>query len=152
MTTKYTIGIFGDGGVGKTAFVRALKQKKFNPQYLPTSWYEVHSIDKTKNVRDYAGQDKYRLLPQDMSNVTSAILMYDVTNPITYKNLEYWYNLVKTQCGDIPMILLGNKVDIKDRRVFKNMIEFHKNNNLPYYEISTKTGFNMDKMIEKINN
>lgn len=46
---------------------------------------------------------------------------------------------------NIPIVLCGNKVDLKDRRVkAKNMI-FHRKKHLPYYDISAKANYNLEK-------
>lgn len=41
-------------------------------------------------------------------------------------------------CEGIPIVLCGNKVDIKDRKVKAKQITFHRKKNLQFFEISAK--------------
>lgn len=59
------------------------------------------------------------------------MFIYDITDPQSFRNLEYWYDEFTEQnqakhLEDFPIIVVGNKHDIKDcRRVsflfFKNI-------------------------------
>jgi GTP-binding nuclear protein Ran len=40
---------------------------------------------------------------------------------------------------------VGNKVDIKDRKVKAKQITFHRKKNLQYYDISAKSNYNFEK-------
>ena len=48
-------------------------------------------------------------------------------------------------CDSIPIVLCGNKVEVKDRKVKAKQITFHRKKNLPYYELSAKTNYNFEK-------
>ncbi len=48
-------------------------------------------------------------------------------------------------CGDIPIVVCGNKVDLKKRQVKTKKVAFHVKKKLQYYEISAKSGYNLDK-------
>ena len=39
-----------------------------------------------------------------------AIVMFDVTSRITYKNVPKWHKDLTRICENIPMVLVGNKV------------------------------------------
>jgi GTP-binding nuclear protein Ran len=63
---KWKLVLVGDGGVGKTTFVKRHKTGEFEKKYVPTLGAEVNPIDfVTKkgrilfNVWDTAGQEKY---------------------------------------------------------------------------------------------
>ena len=91
-----------------------------------------------------------------------AIIMFDVTSRVTYKNVPNWhsdlvrYGAVRLTCSsnevhqirvceNIPIVLTGNKVDIKDRKVKAKSIVFHRKKNLQYYDISAKSNYNFEK-------
>ena len=59
-----------------------------------------------------------------------AIIMFDVTSRITYKNVPNWYRDLQRVCGIVPTVLVGNKVDVRDRRVKAKHITFHRKKNL----------------------
>ena len=56
--------------------------------------------------------------------------MFDVTARITYKNVPNWHRDLVRVCENIPIVLCGNKVDIKDRKVKAKSIVFHRKKNL----------------------
>jgi len=81
----------------------------------------------TFNVWDTAGQEKYGGLRDGYYiQGNCAILMFDVTSRPTYKNIPTWYRDIVRVCEIIPMVLVGNKVDISDRKVKPKMITFHR--------------------------
>ena len=56
--------------------------------------------------------------------------MFDVTSRVTYKNIPNWHRDLVRVCENIPMVLCGNKVDIKDRKIKAKSIVFHRKKNL----------------------
>jgi GTP-binding nuclear protein Ran len=76
---------------------------------------------------------------------TCGIIMFDVTSRITYKNVPNWHRDLTRVCENIPIVLVGNKCDIKDRKVKAKHITFHRKKNLQYYDISAKSNYNFEK-------
>jgi hypothetical protein len=48
-------------------------------------------------------------------------------------------------CENIPIVLCGNKVDVKERKVKAKTITFNRKKNLQYYDISAKSNYNFEK-------
>ena len=71
--------------------------------------------------------------------------MFDVTARITYKNVPTWHRDLQRVCDQIPMVLCGNKVDQKDRKVKAKQITFHRKKNIQYFDISAKSNYNFEK-------
>lgn len=71
--------------------------------------------------------------------------MFDVTSRITYKNVPNWHRDLVRVCENIPIVLTGNKVDVKERKVKAKAITFHRKKNLQYYDISAKSNYNFEK-------
>lgn len=71
--------------------------------------------------------------------------MFDVTSRISYKNVPNWHRDLVRVCENIPIVLVGNKVDVKDRKVKAKQITFHRKKNLAYYDISAKSNYNFEK-------
>lgn len=70
--------------------------------------------------------------------------------PITLRQLQSLIALILTSmairvCENIPIVLCGNKVDVKNRQVKAKMVTFHRKKNLQYYEISAKSNYNFEK-------
>ncbi len=68
--------------------------------------------------RDTAGQEKFGGLRDGYYiHGQSAIIMFDVTSRLTYKNVPTWHRDLCRVCENIPIVLCGNKVDVKNRQV-----------------------------------
>merc|ERR1712039_1123092 len=95
----------------------------------------------TFNVWDTAGQEKFGGL-RDGYYIQGqcAIIMFDVTSRITYKNVPNWHRDLVRVCENIPIVLTGNKVKVKAKS-----ITFHRKKNLQYYDISAKSNYNFEK-------
>merc|ERR1712109_213631 len=122
-------------------------------KYVATLGVEVHPLvfhtnrgPIRFNVWDTAGQEKFGGL-RDGYYIQGqcTIIMFDVTSRVTYKNVPNWHRDLVRVCENIPIVLTGNKVDIKDRKVKAKSIVFHRKKNLQYYDISAKSNYNFEK-------
>ncbi|CAL6327105.1 unnamed protein product [Bathycoccus prasinos] len=137
----FKLVLVGDGGTGKTTFVKRHLTGEFEKKYLPTVGVAVHPLDFNTNcgpIRfdcwDTAGQEKFGGLRDGYYiHGQCAIIMFDVTSRTTYKNVPTWHRDITRVCEDIPIVLCGNKVDVRNRQ------------NLQYYELSAKSNYNFEK-------
>ena len=145
--------LVGDGGTGKTTFVKRHLTGEFEKRYVATIGVEVHPLTFTTNVGkicfqcwDTAGQEKFGGLRDGYYiDGNCAIIMFDVTSRNTYKNVPNWHRDITRVCDNIPIVLVGNKVDCADRQVKAKMITFHRKKGLQYYDISAKSNYNFEK-------
>ena len=149
----FKLVLVGDGGTGKTTFVKRHLSGEFEKKYIATVGVEVHPLvfytnygPICFNVWDTAGQERFGGL-RDGYYVQGqcGIIMFDVTSRITYKNVPNWHRDLTRVCENIPIVLCGNKVDIKERKVKAKSITFHRKKNLQYYDISAKSNYNFEK-------
>ncbi|XP_064392847.1 GTP-binding nuclear protein Ran-like [Halichondria panicea] len=149
----FKLVLVGDGGTGKTTFVKRHRTGEFEKKYVATVGVEVHPLvfytNKGPiqfNVWDTAGQEKFGGL-RDGYYIQGqcAIIMFDVTSRVTYKNVPNWHRDLVRVCDSIPIVLCGNKVDVKDRKVKAKAIDFHRKKNLQYYDTSAKSNYNFEK-------
>ncbi len=142
---------------------------EFEKKYNATVGVEVHPLEFQTNrgliiynVWDTAGQEKFGgMKTKTFFSINSwtflglrdgyyiggqcGIIMFDVTSRITYKNVPNWHKDLIRVCENIPVVLCGNKVDIKDRKVKAKSIVFHRKNNMQYYDISARSNYNFEK-------
>ena len=95
------------------------------------------------NVWDTAGHDLRDLYMQAQAHC--AIIMFDVTSRVTYKNVPNWHRDLTQIWRNIPIVLVGNKVRLTGRNTKPSQITFHRKKNLQYYDISTKLNYNLEK-------
>lgn len=149
----FKLVLVGDGGTGKTTFVKRHLTGEFEKKYIATLGVEVHPLGFSTNlgniifdVWDTAGQEKFGGLRDGYYiNGQCGIIMFDVTSRITYKNVPNWHRDLVRVCENIPIVLTGNKVDVKERKVKAKTITFHRKKNLQYYDISAKSNYNFEK-------
>ena len=149
----FKLVVIGDGGVGKTTFVKRHMTGEFQKPYIPTKGADVSSIDfyTTKGpirfiIWDTAGQEKFGNLRECYYiDAHCAIIMFDLTSRQTYKNVPKWHKDLTKICENIPIVLVGNKADVKDRKLRAKQINFHRKRNLQYYDISAKSNYQYEK-------
>jgi Ras-related protein Rab-2A len=151
---SFKILIIGDSFVGKSCLALRATKGSFNSLYTPTVGFEFFNFflkieeEYVKlQIWDTCGQEVYRsLISSFYRNSSLAIIVYAIDNEESFNNIEIWLNELKTKGNpDISIILVGNKLDLEDKReVTKEMnSDFCDNDNIQYFfETSAKTGFN----------
>lgn len=145
--------LVGDGGVGKTVYVkRLLRGHGFDQRYIATVGTEVHPLQfpfsiRAFNVWDCAGQEKFGGL-RDGYYVRGecAIVAVDLGSRRTLRNAYTWCRDVRRICPDIPIVLVGMKADLPagSRKVTNRQFqEVADKLEVPCVEISTKTPQNL---------
>ncbi|KAF9905994.1 GTP-binding nuclear protein gsp1/Ran [Lobosporangium transversale] len=149
----FKLVLVGDSGTGKTTFVKRHLAGEFKKKYIAALDTNVHPLvfttsdgSITFNVWDSASKGQLGSLPNEYyMNAQCGIIMFDVTTRLTYKNVSNWYNDLVHLCGVIPIVLCGNKSDIRERMVRPKSISFHRKKSLQYFEVSAKSNYNFEK-------
>ena len=153
IVAEYKLVLCGDGGTGKTTFVKRHLTGEFEKRYIATLGVEVHPMDFWTSrgkirfqVWDTAGQEKLSCLRDGYYiGAHCAIIMFDVCSRVTYKNVTKWYKELTRVCEGIPIVLVGNKVDVADRKVKARQILFPRKHGIQYYDISAKSNYQFEK-------
>ncbi len=139
----------GDGGCGKTALTVRFAHGFFQEQYKMTIGVEfaVKLIEiagyKTKlQIWDTGGQERFSYVrPLYYRGAMGALLVFDLSNRESFEHLANWIDEVRSNVGEIPLVLVGNKSDLPGREVPREECEsFSKKFNMYYLESSAKTG------------
>jgi len=146
-----TIVVLGDCQVGKSAFIQKVKTGEYVPDYKPSDGVLSNIFDLktssgpiTLNLVEVSGTHQGIVMGYFL-NMDAVILMFDLSNRISYKNIPSWFKTVERVKEGIPMVLVGNKSDVKERTVNAKQITFHRKKNIQYYEISVRKGYMIDK-------
>lgn len=158
--------IIGDTNIGKSCITRRFVENKFNLVHDLTIGVEFGSkIIKIndKNIKiqiwDTAGQETFRSITRTYYKGCAAVLLvYDVTNKESFKNLTYWLQEIKENIEPYTkIILIGNKCDLDASSIFTKRVisieegqTFANQYNLDYIETSAKTGKNINKAFEVV--
>ncbi|MGQ4875113.1 MAG: GTP-binding protein [Promethearchaeia archaeon] len=120
--------ILGAAGVGKTTLVNSFLKKEQISDYRPTLGISISSqkyyIQGFKDdlisflIYDLAGQEFFKRVRYDYyQGANCAFVVYDVTDRISFdEGVDFWINDVRSELGDIPIVLIGNKIDLEDKR------------------------------------
>jgi small GTP-binding protein len=156
---KFKVCLFGPGNAGKTSLLIRYIKDYFNPNLKQTigSNFLIKDVElQNNNVRlllwDIGGQEQFSKLRTIYFKGSNAALgVYDVTSPQSLLKLPGWVSSIKkTVKKTIPMLVLGNKIDL-ERTVERSEAEdLSKRLNCEYLETSAKTGENVDKAFELI--
>ena len=148
--------IVGDSGVGKTNIMSKFLKNQFMEESKATIGVEFgsklfnHEGHKIKaQIWDTAGQEKYKAITGAYyKGSKGALVVYDITQKKTFKNIEQWVNDLKA-AGDpkITIILIGNKNDLDNKRqVSKDQGEEKARSfGCAFLETSAYSGDNIDK-------
>ena len=158
---KCKLLIIGDSEVGKTSVLSRYTKDIFNLNYLATAGIEFFTKDDNidnKIVRielwDTAGQEKFHSLTAAFfRNAEGIIVMFDVTNSISFENIRNWTESIKThmssEIDNIPVIIVGNKIDLNEREIKTEEANKYCNElGYKYFETSAKTGENVNQTIK----
>jgi small GTP-binding protein len=148
------IMILGNSSVGKTSFIIRFTKNKFDETYLATIGIDcIYRIINLENklyklmFYDTAGEEKYKSIPKNhIKNVQGVILMYDITNKLSFDSIIDWISDVKEIKGEnFPMILVGNKIDLNESREVTEEMgnELAEKNQIEFFETSNKDGTNI---------
>lgn len=166
------IVLLGEGGVGKTSLRKVYLGEGFKQSYQMTIGADFaakrikisDSLTVTANIWDLAGQSRFQQMRTSYySGVGGALLVFDVSRPITFDKLNIWLNELKAQNENklVPIIVIGNKSDLREsndekedfvleeyaQRFSKNL-QTENTGEIQYIETSALTGDQVEDAFE----
>ena len=154
------ITILGKGVVGKTSLINRFLNIEIPKNHDPTI-EEKFKITKIINyeklnleILDTAGEKNYQNMFNSWVNKGDGfILVFAINDKESFdylKNIKNKINEIKGE--NIPIILIGNKIDLKDEREIdeKDIKELIKKWNVEFIECSAKENINCDVILNLI--
>ncbi|MFX1468126.1 MAG: GTP-binding protein [Promethearchaeota archaeon] len=148
--------IIGPGAVGKTSLIYRFVENKFSFRYKMTIGADFlskviqsypHSDTTVKlQIWDIGGQDRYKFLRSSFfDGANGALIVFDLSRGHTFEELDDWLSDLREYAREkVPFILIGNKVDLINKRDEIHGREsaevFAKKENTYYIETLAKTG------------
>jgi len=157
-TAVYRLIMVGSGGVGKSALTLQYMYDEFVVDYEPTkadSYRKAVMLDGEEvqiDILDTAGQENYAAIRDTyIRSGEGFLLVFDVTDAESFADLNDLYEQilrVKNGGTNIPAILVGNKIDLADKRQvpLEEAEQKARGWSIRYIETSAKTKLNVDKV------
>jgi len=153
MTRTLKVIVGGEGNVGKTSLVRRYARGKFSQARQMTLGIDITTQEFTiaeepikLAIWDIEGQGGNR--PIFYRGAQAAMLVYDVTSPMTLERLTDWFRRCREFAPDAGLLVVGNKADLRPAfpllwgRVFARLVR------APHALVSAKTGQNVQRAFE----
>ncbi len=157
----FKVMLLGEPGAGRSTLAQKYCFDFFNPESgvsVGVDFY-VKNLDfqgrKIKlQIWDIGGEERFSfLLPTYCIGASAVMIIYDITDPQSLKQLYNWIQIIREKIRDVPIMLVGNKLDLEENRKLEKeeAMEIVKKYKLASYsEISIKTGENVEKSFEAL--
>ncbi|MBD2457821.1 leucine-rich repeat domain-containing protein [Nostoc sp. FACHB-87] len=117
--------VVGEGGVGKTSLLRALRGEEFDTQESTTHGIEIKSLPLTHpakpdvtmqlNTWDFGGQEIYHATHQFfLTNRSLFLLAWNARLGFEQGKLYYWLDTIKALAPESPILLVATHIDERD--------------------------------------
>ncbi|GFZ51506.1 Mitochondrial Rho GTPase 1 [Saitozyma sp. JCM 24511] len=124
------IVLVGDDGVGKSSIITSLIKESFvsNVQHVVpevTIPPEITPENVTTSIVDTSSNPKSRThLLSQLSRAHVICLVYSISDPSSFDRVaEYWLPLFRREGINVPVILVGNKIDLRGGEVTNEGLE-----------------------------
>lgn len=160
---EYKVIVLGDSAVGKSVFLNQLHkvQSPYGSRTTEMDYITKSSImaDGTKviaKIYKLPGKEKFRShTAQMIRGSLGALLMYNVDNRKSFKQIMYWINEFRKYAKGNVLVLVQNEINIMEKMPqesisydeIKRLVMEQK---LFWIQVSTKTGYNVEQAFEKL--
>ncbi|MHA1775807.1 MAG: Rab family GTPase [Promethearchaeota archaeon] len=163
----YKIILAGDGGVGKSSLLTTKITGQFSYSSKITVGIDFSCLLVENNhhpisfiVYDLGGQERFHFLHDAyLRGTKGALVLYDITRPKSFENISHWVELLMKENSQIPIILVGSKIDLGQPEDLLNYQKLWKKreNVFPYYSnirahkfISSKTQIGIEDLFNTL--
>ncbi len=159
---RFKFVILGDHEVGKTSIIRQFVEKEFTESYRATIGLNIlsHTFDffgsEIGVVLYDLGAQKYfkRFRKTYYLGAQAVFIVFDLTSRSSFDNIIEWYQELRgfVPDEDVPIVIVGNKSDLKEERQvyyqegvrMANTLSENEKVKLSYIETSALTGENVE--------
>ena len=162
---KAKVCLVGDVAVGKTSLIKRFVQDEFDDRYIATVGTKVtkktveviwKGVPATLDmmVWDIMGEKGFRALLRDayFEGSHGVIAVCDLTRKDTFYDLNNWVQMIRKQVGNVPLVFLGNKMDLTERLVVsqEELMRMGQIHNGSQFLSSAKTGAGVNEAFKAL--
>jgi small GTP-binding protein len=157
--------IIGNHEVGKTSLIRQFVERKFSHDYRATIGLNIfaHNFDFQGNeinvqLWDIGAQQYFKRFRKIYyKGAEAAFIVFDITNRESFEKIKDWYEEINQLIDEknIPIVIVGNKVDLSTQRVIstaegEELAKSLSETGISYIETSALSGENVINGFELI--
>ncbi|XP_063701928.1 ras-related protein Rab-23 [Culicoides brevitarsis] len=125
LETAIKVVIVGNGGVGKSSMIQRYCKGIYTKDYKKTigvdfleRQIEIEGEDMRIMVWDTAGQEEFDAITKAYYRGAQAcVLTFSTTDRASFEAIPDWKRKVEDECGEIPTVLVQNKIDLMEHAV-----------------------------------
>ncbi|XP_016040794.1 ras-related protein Rab-23 isoform X2 [Erinaceus europaeus] len=147
--------VVGNGAVGKSSMIQRYCKGIFTKDYKKTigvdfleRQIQVNDEDVRLMLWDTAGQEEFDAITKAYYRGAQAcVLVFSTTDRESFEAISIWREKVVAEVGDIPTVLVQNKIDLLDDSCIKNeeAEALAKKLKLRFYRTSVKEDLNVNE-------
>ena len=155
----YKVVLIGDANVGKTSLVRRYCENTFRETRVETIGidFQSHTVELNDEesvclvIWDVAGQERFSgFRDQYYMGALAVALVYDITYPPSFENLNVWQQEFQRAIPGVPALLVGNKTDLEMTVDPSEAEAWAAGYDYPFALVSAKTSENVDAMFMRL--
>ena len=161
---EYKLLLLGDTNVGKTSIFESFIKGTFKENQsasigvdFETKIFKYKNTNYTIHLYDTAGQERFRAITEGFYHFGKGyFIVFDLTNENSLNSIQYWIDSIKEHSQVSKYIILGNKDDLKGKKISDEIInnvlnklkQSENNKNIIYLKTSAKKNKNITKAFE----
>ena len=157
----FKVSLIGDSSTGKTSILLRFIDDFFTDDTKSTIGVDFKIVSLELEPKIYAkmqiwdtcGSERFKSLTSSfIKTCTAFILVFDLTRPSTFQNIDNWIKTIKENTSPKFLILIGNKSDLVEQRALEKdiILDYSEKHLFNYLEISAKNNTNIERMFKEV--
>lgn len=155
--------VVGEGGVGKTSLLRALRSEPFDYQELTTHGIDIEILELSHphqagvtmqlNTWDFGGQDIYHATHQFfLTNRSLFIVVWNARLGFKQGRLTYWLKTIRANAPDAPILIVATHIEERDADLPLSELKKQFPKIINHYSVSNRDEIGIEELKQSIAN
>ena len=157
---KSKVLVIGNANTGKNSFCSKYSDN-FSKKFRETIGVDIYIREETGANGQFMTFSCWNCAPQKrfhycyskfFRGALGAFILFDVNNLESFKDVKNWINEVRKHVNGIPIILIGNKIDLERKVFYDEALQYANEKKLAaYIETSVKDNINISETFSLLN-